>query len=98
MSMLTLNGKVENCFTRPPSTDRETGEIRPGADYAQILAYNVLESGEQKLDMVTLKVPNLDVYKKLEGQRVSIPVGYFVKGNALQFYALRNEPNPIPAA
>ena len=98
MAMLTLNGTIENVFTRPASVDRETGETRPATDHAQILAYNILESGEKKLDMVTLKVPNLATYKRLEGQRVSIPVGYFVNGKVVQFYALRNEPDPIPAA
>lgn len=98
MAMLTLNGTIENTFTKPSSVDRETGETRPSADYAQILAYNVLESGEKKLDMVTLKVHNLPAYKRMEGQRVSVPVGYFLNGKAIQFYTLRAEPDPIPAA
>ena len=29
MAMLTLNGLVQNVYTQPASTDRETGEVRP---------------------------------------------------------------------
>ena len=29
MSMLTLNGLVQNVYTQAATTDRETGEVRP---------------------------------------------------------------------
>jgi len=95
MAMLTLNGIIQNCFSRPASTDKETGEIRPATDHVQILAENVLETGEKRLDMVTLKVHAPETYRKLVGQRVSVPVGAFVSGSSIQYYSLRNEPNPI---
>jgi hypothetical protein len=98
MAMLTLNGIVQNCFTKPAAADKETGEVRPASHHVQILAENVLESGEKRLDMVTLKVHAYDAFKKLEGQRVSVPVGAFVSGSSIQYYSLRNEPLPIPAA
>lgn len=97
MAMLTLNGIVQNCFSRPASTDKETGEIRPATDHVQILAENVLETGEKRLDMVTLKVHAIAAFKKLEGQRVSVPVGAFVSGKNVQFYSLKTEPEPLPA-
>jgi len=97
MAMLTLNGIIQNCFSRPASTDKETGEIRPATDHVQILAENVLESGEKRLDMVTLKVHAIASFKKLEGQRVSVPVGAFVSGKNVQFYSLKTEPEPLPA-
>jgi hypothetical protein len=95
MAMLTLNGIVQNVFSKPASTDKETGEQRPATDHVQILAENILESGEKRLDMVTLKVHAIETYRKLVGQRVSVPVGAFVSGKVIQFYSLRNEPNPI---
>ena len=55
MAMLTLNGLVQNVYTQPASTDRETGEVRPEF-CVQILCENIMESGEKKLEMVTLKV------------------------------------------
>ena len=97
MSMLTLNGTVQNVFSKPASTDKETGEIRPATDHVQILAENVLESGEKRLDMVTLKVHAVEAYRKLQGQRVSVPVGAFVSGKNIQFYSLKTEPEPTPA-
>ena len=37
MAMLTLNGLVQNVYTQPASTDRDTGEVRPESLRAQIL-------------------------------------------------------------
>ena len=56
MAMLTLNGLVQNVYTQAATTDRETGEVRPASLRAQILCENTMESGEKKLEMVTLKV------------------------------------------
>lgn len=101
MSMLTLNGIVQNVFSKPASTNKETGEIRPATEHAQILAENILETGEKRLDMVTLKVHQGEAFRKLVGQFVRVPVGAFVSGNSIQFYSLRTEALPIsvkPAA
>lgn len=97
MSMLTLNGLVQNVFTKPESKDRESGEIRPASDNVQILAENFLESGEKRLEMVTLKVPKGEVYRKLVGHQVRVPVGAFVANGAILYYALKHEPTPLTA-
>jgi hypothetical protein len=94
MSMLTLNGTVQNVFAKPASTDKATGEVRPATVNAQILAENILESGEKRLEMVTLKVHAGEAYRKLIGQFVRVPVGAFVGGGEIRYYALKNEPNP----
>lgn len=96
MAMLTLNGTVQNVFASPASTDRATGEVRPASTSAQILAENILESGEKRLEMVTLKVHAGDAYRKLVGQFVRVPVGAFVANGAIKYYALKNE--AVPAA
>ena len=93
MAMLTLNGLVQNVYTQPASTDRETGEVRPESLRAQILCENIMESGEKKLEMVTLKV-HTEAFKKLVGQKVRIPVGAFVNKGAIMFYALKTKRNP----
>jgi hypothetical protein len=97
MAMLTLNGLVQNVFTKPESKDRETGEIRPATENVQILAENFMESGEKRLEMVTLKVPKGEAYRKLIGQAVRVPVGAFVANGAILYYALKNEPLPQTA-
>ena len=94
MSMLTLNGTVQNVFSSPSTTDKVTGEVRPASTSAQILAENILESGEKRLEMVTLKVQVGDAYRKLIGQFVRVPVGAFVANGAIKFYALKNEATP----
>jgi hypothetical protein len=92
MSMLTLNGIVLNVFDTPSSTDRKTGEIRPASIRVQIQAENTLENGQKRFEMVTLKVTNGDMYRKLQGEPVSVPVGAFVAGGAIVYYALKETP------
>jgi hypothetical protein len=94
MAMLTLNGTLQNVFTKPESTDRKTGEVRPSTTQAQILAENILESGEKRLEMVTLKVHAGDSFRKLVGQFVRLPVGAFVTDGQIKYYALKNEATP----
>jgi hypothetical protein len=94
MSMLTLNGTVQNVFSKPASTDKATGEIRAASTHAQILAENILESGEKRLEMVTLKVHAGDAFRKLIGQVVRVPVGAFVSGSSIQYYSLKNDSLP----
>jgi hypothetical protein len=91
MSMLTLNGVVLNVFDTPESTDRKTGEVRPASTRVQLQAENTLENGQKRFDMVTLKVKAGDVYRKLVGKAVRVPVGAFVANGAILYYALNNE-------
>ena len=94
MAMLTLNGLVQNVYTQAATTDRETGEVRPASLRAQILCENTMESGEKKLEMVTLKV-HTEAFKKLVGQKVRIPVGAFVaKGRYHVFTRSKMKRNP----
>ena len=94
MSMLTLNGTLQNVFATPASTDKKTGEIRPASVSAQILAENTLQSGEKRLEMVTLKVHAGEAFRKLTGQFVRVPVGAFVADGQIRYYALKNEAQP----
>lgn len=96
MSMLTLNGTVQNCYEQPETKNRETGEIRPAALKAQILCENTTQNGQKKLEMVTLSV-HTDAFRKLVGQKVRVPVGAFVANGSIMFYALRNEAQPLTA-
>jgi hypothetical protein len=95
MSMLTLNGTVQNVFAKAASTDKATGEVRPASTHAQILAENTLESGEKRLEMVTLKVHAGESFRKLVGQHVRVPVGAFVNNGSIQYYSLKTESAPL---
>jgi len=92
MSMLTLNGTVLNVFDTPASTDKKTGEVRPAASRVQIHAENTLENGQKRFELVNLKVADADVYRKLQGKPVRVPVGAFVSGGSIVFYALKDLP------
>jgi hypothetical protein len=94
MSMLTLNGTLQNVFATPASTDKKTGEIRPASVSAQILAENTLQSGEKRLEMVTIKVHAGEAFRKLTGHFVRVPVGAFVADGQIRYYALKNEAQP----
>jgi hypothetical protein len=96
MAMLTLNGTLQNVFTKPESKDEKTGEIRPASLHAQILAENVTQTGEKKLEMVTLKV-HTEAFRKLVGQKIRIPVGAFVANGGIIYYSLRAESQPLQA-
>lgn len=91
MTMLTLNGQVINVFDSPASTDKKTGEIRAAATRVQIMARNTLQNGQERVDLVTLKVDSPDAYKSLVGASIRVPVGVFVNGGAVQFYALKGQ-------
>lgn len=97
MAMLTLNGQVTNVFTKPESKDGKTGEIRPATENVQILAQNITTTGEKRLEMVTLKVPEGELYRKLLGKHVRVPVGAFVANGSILYYALKAEPLPLAA-
>ena len=95
MSMLTLNGIVQNVFEKPSSIDKATGEVRPSSTQAQIMAENILESGEKRLEMVTLRVHAGDSFRKLVGHPVRIPVGAFVNDQKkIQYYSLKADSLP----
>lgn len=92
MSMLTLNGLVLNVFDTAESVDRKTGDIRPASTRVQVQAENTLENGQKRFDMITLKVKDGEMYKKLVGKPVRVPVGAFVANGSILYYALNETP------
>ena len=96
MAMLTLNGVLQNVFSKPESKDEKTGEIRPATLNAQILSENITQTGETRLEMVTLKV-HTEAFRNLVGQNVRIPVGAFIASGSIKYYALKNEAQPLSA-
>jgi hypothetical protein len=89
MSMLTLNGQIINVFDTPESIDKKTGDLREAKFRIQIMAENELQNGQKRVDLVNLSVDTPAIYKPLTGQFVRVPVGVFVSGGAVQYYALK---------
>jgi len=98
MSMLTLNGVVQNVFRTDATTDRKTGEVLPAKDRVQIMAENTLQNGQKRMELVTLTVDSPEAYRKLVGHSVRVPVGAFVSGTVVQFYALKGQGQPEAGA
>ena len=94
MSMLTLNGIVQNVFRKAGGVDRKTGELIPPSDHVQVMAENTLQNGEKRMELVTLKIDAPEAYRALLGRPVRVPVGAFVSGASVQFYALRGQSAP----
>lgn len=93
MSMLTLNGLVQNVLDVPSRTDKKTGEVYPAKTQVQIMAENVLQNGQKRFELVTLTTDHPDAFRKLVGRPVSVPVGVFASG-AVTFYALKGQQEP----
>ena len=86
MSMLTLNGTVVNVFQAPKGVNKKTGEEFGGQDRVQVMAENILQNGEKRVDLVNLTVENPQPYVTLTGKRVRVPVGVFCSGNAIHYF------------
>ena len=98
MSMLTLNGQIINAFDTPESVDKE-GKTRDAKFSIQIMAENEQQNGQIRMELVTLKVDQPAVYKQLKGQMVRVPVGAFVSGTSILYYALKGAmPEPYKVA
>lgn len=98
MSMLTLNGIVQNVFRVEASVDRKTGESIPARDKVQVMAENVLQNGEKRMELVTLTVEQGEPFRKLQGKQIRLPVGVFAVGAGVQFYALKGQGIPEAVA
>jgi hypothetical protein len=89
MSMLSLNGQVINVFEMPPYTDKKTGEVTPAKHRVQVMAENMLQNGQNRMELVNLTVDDVQPYMTLQGRSVRVPVGAFVNGSSIQYYALK---------
>ena len=89
MAMLTLNGQVLNVFDQPAYADKKTGEVQPAKHRVQIMAENMLQNGQHRMELVNLTVDDPAAYTALRGRSVRVPVGAFANGSNIQFYALK---------
>lgn len=85
MSMLTLNGTVINVFQAPKGVNKE-GKEYGGQDRVQVMAENLLQNGEKRVELIDLTVEDPKAYATLQGKRVRVPVGVFVAQNAIRYF------------
>ncbi len=75
MAMITVKGQFINMFQANSSTDRESGEIRPGAKKIQIIGKMPLESGESQMALRDFSCKEPDVFKAFQGKWIEFAIG-----------------------
>lgn len=91
MSMLSLTGNLINVFQMPQGENKKTGETYGGQDKIQIMAENVLQNGDTRIDLVDLTVEDAKPYASLKGKAVRVPVGVFVAAGAIRYFIPKGE-------
>jgi len=97
MSMFTVSGKVINVFDQPGKVDKETGEVGEITPRLQLLGNMPMPNGEMRMDMITVKVENKEVYKPLSGKDIRLPIGVFAPSKGQIVYYVPKGAKPVAA-
>ncbi len=77
--MLTLTAQVVNVFSTSEFTDKKTGDITPAGHKVQLQYLEPVKGGGEKIVLKDMNVrTHGEVYKKVVGKTVSVPVGIWV--------------------
>lgn len=94
--MLVMTGRVDNVFVTP---EKEGKDGKYGGDHkVQLLVDQPQENGEIKRGLVDLKTKHQDYFRSAEGQRVSLPVGFYAFQGKVGFFILGSWSPPAPGA
>lgn len=85
--MLTLSGTVTNVFESPAGTGKD-GSPYPARRNVQLLVSNTMRNGEVRQDLQTIGLPD-QIKPPGAGEQISLPVGAYVSGKSIRFYALQ---------
>ncbi len=83
MVELYLKGKVENVVKGKDFTNKETGEVKPGALKLQFIHLDEVR-GLQTVD-VTVPREFEDKAKELKGKEVSLPIEVFARNSKIYY-------------
>jgi len=97
MSMFTVSGKVINVFDQQGKLDKETGVIGETTPRLQLLGNMPMPNGEMRMDMITVKVENKNVYEALEGKEIRLPIGVFAPSKGQIVYYVPKGAKPVAA-
>lgn len=87
--MLTLSGTVTNVYEAPKGVNKE-GKDYGGGYKVQLLCNIPLQNGENRMDVMTLGTDDPGFFRSRLGKEVSLPVGAFPIGKAVQFFILKS--------
>lgn len=71
---LQIVGKLVNQFKANDSIDPDTKAVRPGKHKIQIMGQSPLESGENRLELIELSVPDKSQFVNFLDKQVVVPV------------------------
>lgn len=83
--MLLLSGTVANVLETPVGT-RKDGTEYGGFHQVQMLCEEPLTNGGTRLGLFTLRCDDVELFEKLKGRRVRVPVGAFARAGAIHYY------------
>jgi len=97
MSMFTVMGKVIHVFDQPGRVDKDTGEKGEDSVRLQMLGEMPVQNGQSRMDMITVKIEEKEVYEKLQGKTIRLPVGAFApsKGQIIYFVPKGSQPELV---
>lgn len=87
--MLTLHGTLINVYEAPKGVSKE-GKEYGGQSRIQIMAENVLQNGEKKVELVDLTVEDTKPFIGSLQKLVRVPVGVFVSAGKICYYVLKS--------
>lgn len=77
--MLTLTAQVVNVFATSEFTDKKTGDVTPAGHKVQLQYLEPVKGGGDKIVLKDMNIrTHGEVYKKVIGKTVSVPVGIWV--------------------
>ena len=98
MSMFQVTGQVVHVYDAPALVDKETLKVtREEKPKVQIIGDVPLPNGQQRYDMITLTVDDKTEWEALQGQRVTVPLGFFApsKNTIIYFIPKGCHPRPV---
>lgn len=101
MSMFQVSGQVVHVFDAPQVTNKQTGEVTRGEQpKVQLVGDLPLPNGQQRYDIITLTVEDKAEWEALQGQRVTVPLGFFApsKNTIVYFIPKGCHPRPVVAS
>jgi len=82
--MIILRGKLVNLFVTPKGKNK-SGDAYGGEDKLQIINQVSLQNGEQRLDLISITVPDANEYKDLKGKDLDLPIDVYSYQNKVGF-------------
>ena len=95
--MLTLHGTLRGVLSNPARTLNDGRQI-DAYDQIQLEVQEVTESGQTRVDVVTLTVDSLRPYDGLTGHALAVPVRVYGRKSGGVGFVVNGTPEPASAA